>query len=79
MMPAVELVADRDTRAPLPMLPERMPHDVIRRETGVIVRDSAHSIALSPPLVMTEAEAKETVGALRSVLARTRPTGEISD
>ncbi|MYV48017.1 aspartate aminotransferase family protein [Streptomyces sp. SID2888] len=77
MMLAVELVQDRDTRTPLPLLAERMPHDVIRRETGVIVRDSAHSLVLSPPLVMTEAEAKEAAGALRSVLERTEPSGEI--
>ncbi|MEW2494912.1 aspartate aminotransferase family protein [Streptomyces nodosus] len=77
MMLAVELVQDRDSRTPLPMLPERMPHDVIRRETGVIVRDSAHSLVLSPPLIMTEAEAKEAAGALRSVLERTEPSGEI--
>lgn len=77
MMLAVELVADRDTRAPLPLDPARMPHDVIRRESGVIVRDSAHSLVLSPPLIMTEAEAKEAATALRSVLERTAPTGEI--
>jgi putrescine aminotransferase len=77
MMLAVELVADRATRAPLPLRPDRMPHDVIRRETGVIVRDSAHSLVLSPPLIMTEAEAQEAASALRSVLERTEPTGEI--
>ncbi|WP_239769431.1 aspartate aminotransferase family protein [Streptomyces sp. CL12-4] len=77
MMLAVELVQDRATRTPLPLRPDRMPHDVIRRETGVIVRDSAHSLVLSPPLVMTEAEAKEAASALRGVLERTDPTGEI--
>ncbi|MER6979611.1 aspartate aminotransferase family protein [Streptomyces carpinensis] len=77
MMLAVELVADRATRAPLPLNPDRMPHDVIRQETGVIVRDSAHSLVLSPPLIMTEAEAKEAAAALRAVLERTEPTGEI--
>ncbi|MGV9625369.1 aminotransferase family protein [Streptomyces sp. NPDC003487] len=77
MMLAVELVADRATRRPLPLHPDRMPHDVIRRETGVIVRDSAHSLVLSPPLVMTETEAKEAASALRSVLERTEPTGDI--
>lgn len=77
MMLAVELVADRTTRAPLPLNPDRMPHDVIRRETGVIVRDSAHSLVLSPPLIMTEAEAKEVGSALRGVLERTDATGEI--
>ncbi|MFE6889127.1 aspartate aminotransferase family protein [Streptomyces sp. NPDC057694] len=77
MMLAVELVADRATRTPLPLNPDRMPHDVIRRETGVIVRDSAHSLVLSPPLIMTETETKEVASALHAVLARTEPTGEI--
>ncbi|MFD7132879.1 aspartate aminotransferase family protein [Streptomyces sp. NPDC059894] len=77
MMLAVELVADRTTRTPLPLNPDRMPHDVIRRETGVIVRDSAHSLVLSPPLIMTEAEAKEAACALRGVLERTDARGEI--
>ncbi|MET9532237.1 MULTISPECIES: aspartate aminotransferase family protein [unclassified Streptomyces] len=77
MMLAVELVADRASRTPLPLDPARMPHDVIRRETGVIVRDSAHSLVLSPPLIMTDTEAKEAAAALRSVLERTLPTGEV--
>ncbi|MFF9478368.1 aspartate aminotransferase family protein [Streptomyces sp. NPDC014733] len=77
MMLAVELVQDRATRTPLPLHPDRMPHDVIRRETGVIVRDSAHSLVMSPPLVMTESEAAEVATALRGVLERTTPTGEI--
>ncbi|WP_327294733.1 aminotransferase family protein [Streptomyces sp. NBC_01197] len=77
MMLAVELVADRESRTPLPLDPARMPHDVIRRETGVIVRDSAHSLVLSPPLIMTDSEAKEAAVALRSVLERTLPTGEV--
>lgn len=77
MMLAVELVADKESREPLPVRAERMPHDVIRRESGVIVRDSEHSLVLSPPLVLTEEEAKEIATALRSVLERTEPTGEI--
>ena len=39
MMHAVELVGDRETRAPLAM--DAALQDVIRRETGVIVRDCA--------------------------------------
>lgn len=77
MMLAVELVTDRDSRTPLPLDPARMPHDVIRRESGVIVRDSAHSLVLSPPLIITEEETKEVAAALRSVLERTSPSGEI--
>ena len=74
MMHAVELVADRDKRTPLPMLDPMLP-DIVRRETGVIVRDCAHNLVLSPPLIMTEAEADRAVDALRSVLSRTDTTG----
>ncbi|MEY9874551.1 adenosylmethionine-8-amino-7-oxononanoate aminotransferase [Streptacidiphilus sp. MAP12-33] len=76
MMLAVELVADRATREPLPMLQPMLP-DVIRRETGVIVRDCAHSLVLSPALIMTEGEAKEAVAAMRQVLERVQPNGEL--
>ncbi len=76
MMLAVELVADRSTREPLPM--HAGPQDVIRREAGVIVRECAHSLVLSPPLVMSRAEANETVDAIRSVLERMDASGEIA-
>lgn len=76
MMLAVELVADKTTRAPLPMLQPLLP-DVIRRETGVIVRDCAHNLVMSPPLVMTLAEADQAVAAMRSVLERVRPDGTL--
>jgi len=76
MMHAVELVSDRDTRAPLPMLNPMLP-DIIRRETGVIVRDCAHSLVLSPPLVMTEEQADRAVAAMRSVLERTGTDGVV--
>jgi putrescine aminotransferase len=76
MMHAVELVADKDTREPLPMLQPMLP-DVIRRETGVIVRDCGHNLVLSPPLIMTEEEADRCVEAMRSVLSRTTPDGVI--
>jgi PLP-dependent transaminase len=78
MMHAVELVADRESREPLPMGEPLLP-DVIRRETGVIVRDCAHNLVLSPPLVMTKAEVDRTVEAMRSVLVRTDPKGQIAD
>jgi adenosylmethionine-8-amino-7-oxononanoate aminotransferase len=78
MMHAVELVADRETREPLPMLQPMLP-DVIRRETGVIVRDCAHNLVLSPPLVITRDEIDRAVAAMRSVLERTNAKGEIRD
>jgi PLP-dependent transaminase len=76
MMLAVELVADRSTREPLDM--DAAPQDVIRRETGVIVRECAHSLVLSPPLIMSRAEADETINAIRSVLERMDPSGAIA-
>jgi adenosylmethionine-8-amino-7-oxononanoate aminotransferase len=73
MMLAVELVADKETREPL--IAELPPQDVIRRETGVIVRDCGHNVVLSPPLSMTSAEATEVSDAVRTVLERLRPDG----
>ncbi len=77
MMLAVELVADKNTREPLAA--EQPPQDVIRRETGVIVRDCGHNLVLSPPLTMTEAEARELVTGIRSVLQRLKPDGTYAD
>jgi putrescine aminotransferase len=76
MMFAVELVSDRSARTPLPTPPVPLP-DVLRRETGVIVRNCGHSLVLSPPLVLTRSEADQIVAALRSVLERLRPDGEV--
>ena len=76
MMLAVELVANRDSREPLPMLQPILP-DIIRRETGVIVRDCAHNLVLSPPLIMTHEEADMAVAAMRSVLERTNLDGTV--
>ena len=77
MMHAVELVADRESREPLPM--DAAPQDVIRRETGVIVRDCQHNLVISPPLIMSHEEADEVVEAMRSVLERTDPSGRIEE
>ncbi len=75
MMHAVELVGDRESRNPLAM--DSAPQDVIMRETGVIVRDCQHNLVISPPLIMSRAEADEVVDAMRSVLERTDPDGRI--
>lgn len=75
MMHAVELVSDRESREPLPM--DSAPQDVIRRESGVIVRDCAHNLVISPPLIMTEPEADEVVDAMRSVLSRMNQEGRL--
>jgi putrescine aminotransferase len=76
MMLGIELVADKRTREPICM--DSAPHDVIRRETGVLVRDCDHTLVLSPPLVMTRSEADEVVAAVRSVLERLAPDGSIA-
>lgn len=74
MMYGVELVANRETREPLPM--HDAPQDAIR-DAGVIVRASGHTLIMAPPLVMTEREADQVADALRSVLARTEPSGTV--
>jgi adenosylmethionine-8-amino-7-oxononanoate aminotransferase len=76
MMLGVELVADRSTREPLPTPSVPLPA-VIRRETGVIVRACAHTLVLSPPLILSRAEADEIVDALAAVLPRVTPIGEV--
>jgi len=62
MMLAVELVSDRETREPLPNAVEL--ERMIMKETGVIVRNCAHNIVLSPPLTMSRDEADQVVGAI---------------
>lgn len=78
MMLAVELVGDKETRVPLSMPVPSLP-DVIRRETGVIVRDCGHNLVMSPPLIMTHDEARRVATALHSVLSRTTPDGFIRE
>lgn len=77
MMFGIELVSDRATRRPLPTPPVPLP-DVLRRETGVIVRNCGHSLVLSPPLVLTRSEGDRIVDALHSVLERLGPDGAIA-
>lgn len=77
MMFGIELVADRSTREPLPAPPVPLPV-IVRQETGVIVRACAHSLVLSPPLVLSREEADEIVDALAAVLPRVKPTGEVA-
>ncbi|MFZ0323962.1 MAG: aspartate aminotransferase family protein [Actinomycetes bacterium] len=76
MMHAVELVSDKDSREPLPMVEPMLP-DIIRRETGVIVRDCGHNLVLSPPLVISRPEVDKAVEAMRQVLSRTGVDGVV--
>jgi adenosylmethionine-8-amino-7-oxononanoate aminotransferase len=43
---------------------------------GLILRDCGH--VLSPPLVLTRSEVDRVVDALKSVLRRVQPTGELN-
>jgi putrescine aminotransferase len=76
MMHAVELVSDKQTRAPLPM--DAVPQDAIRHESGVIVRDCQHNVVISPPLIMSREEADEVVDGMRSVIERLDSDGRLA-
>lgn len=76
MMFAIELVSDRDSRAPLPMLAPSL-SDIIRRETGVIVRNCGHVLVMSPPLILTVEEATRIVTGLHQVLSHTLQNGSV--
>lgn len=73
MMLAVELVRDKATREPLPNV-AALP-DILRRDEGVIIRDCANNLVLSPPLIMSRGECDEIVAAMRSVLDRVNTDG----
>lgn len=75
MMHAVELVADRGTREPLPRVVELPDHI---RNLGVIVRDCGHNLVLSPPLIFTEEECDRAVAAMREILSRTGKDGAVA-
>ncbi|MPY80116.1 MAG: aminotransferase class III-fold pyridoxal phosphate-dependent enzyme [Actinophytocola sp.] len=75
MMLGIELTADRDTREPLPN-PQAVA-DAVRRDHGVIVRDSAQGLVLSPALTLTRDEADRIAAAIRAVLATTDSDGTI--
>lgn len=73
----IELVTDKESRQPLPDAAMTIP-DIIREETGVIVRISnATNICMSPPLTMSREEADRAVEAVCGVLARVRPNGTV--
>lgn len=75
MMLALELVRDKGTREPLPDVAQ-LP-DILRRDRGVIIRDCAHNLVLSPPLIMTRPECDEVVAALRDILERVDTDGVV--
>jgi putrescine aminotransferase len=76
MIVGIELVANKETRAPIEFsgLPVE---DVMRRDHRMIVRDVGPVVAMSPPLVMSEAEARRVAAAVGDVLSRLAPDGTI--
>lgn len=77
MLLGVELVADKATREPITFTGEAV-EDVVRREHGVIVRNVGPVIAMSPPLCMSDDEARRVAAAVRDVLSRLDPDGTIA-
>jgi 4-aminobutyrate--pyruvate transaminase len=69
MIAALEMVADKDTRAPFdPGLKVGAMADGYAREHGLIARFIGDRIAFSPPLIITEAEIDEIMLRLRRAL-----------
>lgn len=75
MMLGIELVTDTTTRTPLP--DPAAVADAVRREEGVIVRDSVQGLVLSPALTLGHDEADRIAAALRRVLERTDASGAV--
>ncbi|MCY3879358.1 MAG: aminotransferase class III-fold pyridoxal phosphate-dependent enzyme [Rhodobacteraceae bacterium] len=68
LMLALELVSDRTAKTPADKATVERIHARVY-EAGVMVRLSGHNLFLSPPLVITEAEADEILAALDAGLA----------
>jgi len=75
-MIAIELVADRATRAPLPGGAEVV-STAVRQEHGVVVRDVDHMVVLSPPLVLDDDQARRAAAAVIDVLSRLDASGRL--
>jgi putrescine aminotransferase len=77
MIVGIELVADKETRAPIAFAGAPV-EDIVRRDHGVIVRNVGPVVAMSPPLVMSEDEARRVAAAVGDVLSRLAPDGTIA-
>jgi PLP-dependent transaminase len=76
LMLAVQLVADKQTRADLPGGTLRVA-DSLRQDAGIIVRSNPHALIVAPPLVIDQGTADELVSGIRSVLEKTSPDGTV--
>ena len=75
LVAGVEFVSDKQTREPFEFVPGNGIEDVLRREYHVIARQLGPVVAVSPPLVITEAEIKRLGSAMRDAVSRLRPDG----
>ncbi|HEY2219859.1 MAG TPA: aspartate aminotransferase family protein [Gaiellaceae bacterium] len=74
LLASVELVADKQSRAPIEVRRQEIA-DRVRDEQRVIVRSIYQNVILAPCLILTEQEADRIVEALQDVLATTAPDG----
>ena len=68
LMTAIEMVSDRTTKAPIDGVTAAKVQDVTY-ESGAMVRVSGPNIILSPPLVLTQADATSILSALEDGFA----------
>lgn len=69
LMLAIELVADRSRKYPIGAS-HKAPQKIVARgyENGIIVRPLANHIAMSPPLILSEADIEELVTGLKAAI-----------
>ncbi|MCC8246434.1 aminotransferase family protein [Saccharothrix luteola] len=77
LMLAVEVVADKHTRDPLPGGTAHVA-DALRTDAGILLRVNPHALVINPPLVLTRAEADELADGIHAVLRRVRPDGSLA-
>jgi 4-aminobutyrate--pyruvate transaminase len=72
LIAGIELVEDKATRRPFdPQLKVGARVFALGHDEGLIVRNMGDTIALCPPLIITEAQVQEVIGRLRRTLDRT--------
>lgn len=71
----VEFVADLNTREPFNFVAGAGLEDLLRREYNIIARQLGPVVAVSPPLVISEAEIQRLGAALRHAAGRLRADG----
>lgn len=75
---AVEIVADRASRAPMTWPEVTALALEVRKAHGVIARPYGHNLVLAPPLIFTEEQARRAAAAVVEVLSRFDPDGRIA-